>query len=176
MEVILYFHPCAKVSAEWLHDKITPAMQIETASLIATAVQFRFMESDERLPLANSINHPWLEWAMNSADHVEWLLSYYEALCIKMATIFRREDRSWVFKGAVRNWIPLFPRRSWETPPNCVPIDCRVDDVCNSYRTYYLRAKCKPGAYRRVRMPYWVREHYDRPVLDSDENPGMIDV
>ena len=179
---LFYLHPCARVSAEWLHDKMLPIMAEESKQLIATAIQYRFLESDERLPVPRFLLHPWLPWAMESSDHIEWLFAYYQTCVEKIQEVFDRKDRSWQFQIAARDWLPLFPRMGWQNPPMIVPIDCVDDKICVAYRSYYLKSKCKGGSYKRVRMPYWVREHYDRPddrdevPVDSAEYPGIIDV
>lgn len=178
---VFYLHPCAKVSADWLHDKMLSIMAVESQQVMASAIQYLFLESDERLPSPRMFNNAWTTWAMQSSDHMEWLLAYYQCCVEKIETAFNRVDRSWKFQIAVRDWIPLFPRNGWVDPPCVVPVDCLDGQICSSYRSYYLKAKCRGGSYKRVRMPYWVRDHYDRPdepeeiPVDSADYPGIIE-
>ncbi len=162
---IYYLHPCARVCAEWLHDKHTSKQCEEVASLLSTAVQFQICEAVPELQKESCLNHPWLPWAMESIDHIIWLYDYYNALIDKMKNMFHREDREWKFTQAIRKQLVRFPRNGWVDPPQIVPGDCRREKVTDGYRDFYLKCKVKVGSYRRVQVPYWVHDDVDTFML-----------
>lgn len=155
---IYYLHPCARVTAEWLHDKHTAKQCDEVKAVLSTAIQLQICESVDELIQTECFAHPWLPWAMESIDHVTWLHSYYVALTDKLCNVFHREDRQWKFTLAIEKHLQRFPRNGWTDPPQIVPEDCRKEKVTDGYRDFYSKCKIRVGSYKRVRVPYWARD------------------
>ncbi len=155
---IFYLHPCARVCAEWLHDKHTAKQQEEVGMLLSYAVQLQLCERLPDLVITDCPEHPWLSWTLHSIDHVTWLHSYYVALTDKLQHVFHREDRRWKFMLTIERHLVRFPRNGWTDPPQIVPEDCNCPKVTDGYRSYYSKCKIKVGSYKRVRVPYWARD------------------
>ncbi len=157
---ILYLHPCAATSALWLGDKHSFKALAEAEKLLATACQMIACDLDDRLA-APDLNHPLLPWVLESIHHYQWLLSYYHSLIAKSKAVFSREYRAWKLELVYAEYLKLFPRIPFTTPPVLVPEDCVRATADESYRLYYCRCRIGVGVFRRVRLPYFVKDYFD---------------
>lgn len=166
-----YLHPCARLSAEFIHDDLTKRSIIPVQKLLSTAAQIQMGEYD--IDLTRNLEmaeHPWIAWLQESADHFAWLLSYYETLCHKMDKIFHKPVPNWRFTHALIDAIVAFPSQVWIDPPlpssddMSEQLQIEIESTYQTYRNYYIIYYVKLGAYRRVTMPYWIKTLYQEDL------------
>lgn len=152
-----YFHPSAELSASWLFDRHIRPMLTQTGRLLSLSYRMILLADDPKL-YAEGFHSPWLIWTLSSIDHAEWLRIYFEKLSEIHLDIFGT-TKAYEVIPLFREFISHLPRNGWEDPPLCIPVDCNTGKICSSYRLYYVRAFARGPVYRRVRMPYWVRDY-----------------
>jgi hypothetical protein len=160
---IFYLHPCAAVSASYMHDKHVVKMIVESAQLLSTAAQMVCMERDTRLYKPCYINHPCAVWTRLSVDNYEWLYQHYISLIKIYEFTYNDEHRSAELMKALKEYLVLMPKTGFTEPPLCMPDEYKVPNVSHyiSYRKYYLAEKAKKRHYRRIKPPYWVQEYHN---------------
>lgn len=160
---IFYLHPCAAVSATYMHDKHVVKMIVESAQLLSTACQMIGMQRDTRLYRPSYINHPCAVWTRLSIENFEWLYQHYISLIKIYEFTYNDDHKSADLAKAIREYMVLMPRVPFTEPPLCMPDDCKIYNAPAyvSYRNYYLKHKSKKRHYRRIKPPYWVQEYHN---------------
>ncbi len=158
MDLIYYLHPCARLSADFVADNFVQKQMIVSGKIISAACNLVTLAEDSET-YKDDITSPFILWATESADHVEWLRIYYETLVATQERIHFQDVKAYKIINAFKAAIKLFPRNSWEDPPyECIPADCIIEgaNIIESYREFYRKERMK--IYKRVKEPYWWRK------------------
>lgn len=169
---IFYLSQCAYTSAEWMHEKHTVKMVLESAQILSTAVQMNIMETDNRLFKCAHIYHPSVKWVSESIWHYEWLMRHYQALSAKYARVFNRDHIAYTrLISYLREYYDLFPDNGFRHPPLCMPDKYKVHDSAEAcYRAYYIGEKLRNRCYYKFPEPFWIPRSIlirNRAIADS---------
>ena len=99
---IFYLHPCAAVSASYMHDKHVVKMIVESAQLLSTAVQMIRMERDTRLYVPSYQSHPCAIWTRASIENAEWLYQHFISLVHIFENTYKHPHRSYELRSTIK--------------------------------------------------------------------------
>lgn len=102
-------------------------------------------------------NHPCSIWTRKSYENYQWLLKHGFALCEEYTERYGKQHKckdviSWC-KDNVK--LEMFPEVILTEHPKCMPEECKVNDVVESYRNYYLTNKRKIAKWKRNKPEWW---------------------
>lgn len=112
--------------------------------------------------LPTHINHPCTIWARSSLDNFEWLFLYASALNSEWQFRWRHGERNHKSFDACINLpdpINLEPLGLTERP-QCMPDECKDDNVINAYRMFYMIDKAPFAVWKRRFKPPWWDEYF----------------
>lgn len=140
-------------SAQVQIDKHVVKMPLESAQLLCSVF-------DEGVaPYKRThYNHPCGVWVRASYENFLWLVRHGYALCDEYEARYGRVHKC----RAVIEWCErevqpeMFPERQLTAHPKCMPDDCKVSDVVQSYRNYYLSYKKDIATWRRNKPDWFV--------------------
>ena len=162
---------CAKMHV----DKHVVKMPTEYAQMLSTAHRLldgqmyegrtktgrrakRWLLPDEReqgLFMAGHVKHPDTIWVMKSRQN------YYKLFFLYMATLAEYTYRYGKIHGSSRPalWLQHAPRNIPDIGltelPQCMPEDCKTDDVIEAYHNYYRMYKKGFAKWKNRNMPEW---------------------
>lgn len=111
-------------------------------------------------------HHPCCKWLQEDIDNVRWLLNHSFELCEEHRHRFGRMPFSTIQLVAICGQIlPVLertlPRNGMTTRPQCMPDDCRSEDVVEAYRTYYIEHKSSMARWRHCDPPSWYTKAFE---------------
>lgn len=179
---VYYLHSCARTSANWLKDSDVLNGIVQSQRILSTAAMYICCEVDDLLPGPYDVREPHVQWVMKSAYNYQWVLSYYLSLC-ELATIVDPAYKAdnYRIKGRLLSYVDLFPDELFCPPPFLYGIEHVKRTTEESYRSYYRAIQAKPGSYRRIHPPFWMRGlrrgpaivqvEPEEPAFDLSEDP-----
>tara|TARA_S200002703_G_scaffold107683_1_gene93560 strand:+ start:1334 stop:1870 length:537 start_codon:yes stop_codon:yes gene_type:complete len=172
---IFELHTDPFVSARMHCDKHVVKMPIEYAQMLSTAhrvldgIQYvgrtetgrrvkRWKLNDIRekhLYKAGHVKHPDTIWVMQSKSN------YYHLFFLYMATLKEYTHRYGKTHGASKPsfWLQKTPNNIPDIGltelPQCMPDDCKTDDVVEAYHNYYRKYKTDFATWKKRETPEW---------------------
>jgi len=134
-------------------DSHVSKMILETAQLLCTV---HWVLGDEAPYKPTHINHPCSLWVRESLDNYVWLCRL--GMAISKEYIYRR-NKSHASQKVIEwcmNNTPNLPSKGLTPQPLCMPEDCKVDDVVESYRNYYRKHKQHLFKWTNRNKPEWI--------------------
>jgi len=164
---IFYLDKRPDDAAEMHCDKHCVKMVLEYAQMLSTA--HRILDEDNAHPDLYKIahkNHPSTIWTRSSKQHYDWLFRLFRMLSaeysIRYGLINDSRDtfkvhKSWEKLGKILETAPKnIKDNGWEDPPQCMPDDCKDDDVVRAYRNYYIQEKKSFAKWNYTMKPKWM--------------------
>ena len=167
---------CAKMHC----DKHTVKMIIEYAQLMSTAhrildgQQYTEIQNGRRIKRwrlesnrhesvlykASHINHPSAIWTRSNSSNYRWLYELWRNLCSEYThrygkTHLTEQKLMHLLKNAPIN----IPDNSFTEPPLAMPEHCKLNDVIESYRNYYIKEKKSFAVWTKRDIPQWFYAH-----------------
>lgn len=161
--------------AEMHCDKHVVKMVIEYAQLLSTA--HRVLDGEEyvddssgrrikrwRLPderedriyKACHVNHPSAIWARSSNNNYNWLYCLFSITCDEYT---HRYDKVHETDRKLREVLATPPRnievQYFKKPPQCMPDHCKMPNVIDAYRNYYIKEKASFAKWTKRQIPEW---------------------
>lgn len=138
------------LAAKYQCDKHVVKMCVETAQLLCS--QF------DCAPYKRThYNHPCSIWTRYSKENYLWLYHHGIALCEEYTIRYNKIHKSHpIIKWCMDHIHTIHFSNSGLTPhPVCMPDDCKMSSVIESYRAYYIRYKKDFATWRYTSHPYW---------------------
>jgi hypothetical protein len=169
---VYYLHSCARTSATWLKDSHVLAGVVQAQRILSTAVMYQICEVDDLLPGPYDVREPHVQWAMKSAYNYQWVYSYYLTLC-DLAVVINGEYKAdnWRVRTRLQSYAGIFPDELFCPPPFLYGVEHIERTTEESYRNYYRAIHAKPGSYRRMIPPFWVRGVRRGPAIIPKAEP-----
>lgn len=154
-----------KKSVEYLVDKHTVKMILETAQLLCTAHHVLGTELDTSLLYKKTHeNHPCAKWVRESEENYKWTYNYLLELLKEYTKRYNREHKVSTLIN-ILSTLPKMPenaRHKATLPPSCMDEEYKlhittltIDDVVDNYRNYYKKGKAHIHNWK-VQKPYWI--------------------
>lgn len=143
---------CAKYHV----DKHSTKMCVEYAQLLC-GVHHIINENKYLIPYRlTHKNHPCSIWVRDCTENYIWLCKLALELCYEYTFRYGKIHKSQaVVEWAYKN-IPNLPSKGKTTPfALAIPIDCKGDDVVESYRSYYKNHKQNIASWKTRGVPKW---------------------
>jgi hypothetical protein len=142
-----------KKCAEYHMDKHAVKMILETAQLLCGVHWVTGGESPYKL---SHKNHPCSIWARECYENYVWLCDLGMELCKEYTFRYGKRHKS----QDVIEWClvnrPNIPIKGDITPfALAMPDECKVGDVVESYRKYYMTSKRELAVWKNREIPYW---------------------
>jgi hypothetical protein len=141
--------------AKYHNDKHVVKMILETAQLLCGV---HWVEGSEAPYKLSHRNHPCAIWTRECIDNYVWLCQLGLALCNEYTYRYEKTHKS----QAVIEWcydnLPRLPKKTGITPfALAMPIECKVGDAVESYRTYYMVEKRDIASWKNREIPFWYK-------------------
>ena len=129
---IFVIDPATHVCARALDDLRLNKMIIETAQLLSAALRLHGYNGTDVYKTTH-VNHPCAIWARTSSGNYNWLLNYFDDLCLERAArtgkTHKTENLRYAF-AKNKTIIPIGDQTVW---PNCTPYK-HIADIHEAYR------------------------------------------
>ncbi len=137
-------------AANYQCDKHVIKMCLETAQLLCSV----FNDAPYK---RTHYNHPCSKWVRESSTNFQWLLDHGIALCDEYSNRYQKTHKSLsVILWCRDNFDTLtFQKSSYTNHPLCMPDDCKIGSVVESYRNYYIHYKRDFATWKKSPCPYW---------------------
>ena len=150
---IFYLDEDPKKCAEYHNDKHVVKMILETAQLLCGVHWVIGSEAPYKL---SHKNHPCSIWVRSSLENYLWLCELGLELCQEYEYRYRKTHKS----KQIIEWClinkPKIPDLPFQSPPQAMPLECKVDDnSVESYRNYYREKKKSFCNWKNREAPYW---------------------
>lgn len=128
------------VCAQMHCNKHVVKMLLETAQLLSVA--HRILDSDpygsEILYRVTHPNHPCAVWTRATSGNYTWLLMLFEELCLEYTHRYGKVHKTEQKLASILTHLPKnIEQGEFFDPPQCMPDECKKDDVVEAYRTLY---------------------------------------
>jgi hypothetical protein len=137
-------------AAEYQCDKHVVKMILETAQMLCTAIHETGGNAHYK---STHRNHPCTIWARKSKGNFAWLKTHGLALCKEYNKRYGKVHKS---QAVIEECLDL------TIPDGCktnfalaMPDYCKVDNVVDSYRNYYLKEKSNIAKWKLGNKPDW---------------------
>ena len=159
---IFYLDKRPDDAAEMHCDKHCVKMILEYAQMLSTA--HRVLDEDDAHPDLYKIahkNHPSTIWTRSSKQHYDWLFRLFRMLSAEYTLRYSRDvlkfHKTWNKLGKILEAAPKnIKDNGWTDPPQCMPDDCKDDDVVTAYRNYYIKEKSSFAVWKYSYKPKWM--------------------
>lgn len=146
-------------SAVYHNDKHVVKMVLETAQLLC-GVHHMTEQVTEQVPYKLSHkNHPCSIWARECLENYVWLCDLGMELSKEYTHRYGKVHKSQaVIEWCITNF-PNIPELGDLTPfALAMPDECKVDDVVQSYRRYYIMEKKDICVWKNREIPNWFKK------------------
>lgn len=148
-----------KYAAAYLCDKHIIKMQIEYAQLLSVYLRSRGIEHT-RLMKDTHKNHPCTLWVMDDDINALWLASCLRHVLDEYTARWDKapNPRIAAITAMANDYLVEIP---WTLPYNwvyCMPDMCKLDNIEDSYRLYYLLYKRHFAKWSHGPTPAWYTE------------------
>ena len=163
--MIYYLHPCARTSASWLNDSLVSKSMLISFRTLSYASQLVRLEQGKFLPMQGltQIDSFYLNWCLTSVWHTQWLMTYHESLCEIHTKVLRFKHNNWSLLKELNDTLENFPNN-----PFVQPRDPEIE------REQYAKQQ-KFGTYRRVAVPFWMKNRRVSAPIPSFEEDLPLD-
>jgi hypothetical protein len=102
-------------------------------------------------------NHPCSIWTRKSYENYQWLLNHGFALCDEYTVRYDKQHKSKeIISWCAMNVKPeMFSQVTFTEHPKCMPEECKVDDIVESYRNYYRTNKREIAKWKQNQPEWW---------------------
>jgi hypothetical protein len=145
-----------KLCAEYHNNKHVVKMILETAQLLCGV--HHMTESDLDIPYRLSHkNHPCSIWARECIENYYWLCELGLELGDQYSIRYdgKKHKSVDVVEWCLMNPPSLCEKGSITDFALAMPDECKVGDVVESYRTYYMTEKREIADWKKVDKPHW---------------------
>lgn len=177
---IFYLSNNASECAKMHCDKHTVKMIIEYAQLMSTAhrildgQQYTEIQNGRRIKRwrlesnrhesvlykASHINHPSAIWTRSSHSNYKWLYELWRSLCEEYTHRYGKTHLTYQKLHVLLKLAPTnIPYIGFTEPPPAMPEYCKLNDVIESYRNYYIKEKKSFAAWTKRDIPQWFYAH-----------------
>lgn len=139
---------------QYMTDRHIVKMITETAQILCSAYYYTGQDDLAHYNLTHK-NHPRCVWVRESLDNWLWL----KDLGLRMygEYQYRYEGRTHKAGEVINRLVaPNLPSKGITPRPLCMPPECKVDNVIQSYRNYYNQCKRHIFSWKRREVPYWI--------------------
>jgi len=139
---------------QYYTDRHIVKMITETAQILCSVYYYTEQDEMAHYNLTHK-NHPCCVWARESLNNWLWLRD----LGLKMYEEYRyRYQKPQHKSGEVIKHLvtPNLPRKGITPRPLCMPLECKTEDVVQSYRNYYNQCKRHIFSWKNRDIPYWI--------------------
>lgn len=148
-KLIYFLDENPKLSASFLADKYISPLLCNSCTALSAVLSHEGFD----IPQKVGYRHPLVNWALESKDNFEWLVSYAQGL----SEVFKSR------RGKIhRTTLKLYDLPNLELPslgitpfPQMIPDKYKSDEPIKSYRNYYSNEKAKTTDYTNSKIPYW---------------------
>lgn len=142
-----------KVAAEYHCDKHTVKMILEYAQLMSTAVHLTVGKDDDLYKMTHK-NHPSAIWTRSSKQHYDYVLQLFENLLAEYTRRYGKQHSTSRLLPKLQAYAVSIPDNGWVDPPQCMPEECKTDEVVKAYRNYYVMHKSRFATWKTIK-PAW---------------------
>ena len=106
---------------------------------------------------ATHMNHPCAVWVRQSSENYKYLFALLCSLLSEYTFRYNKNhacERKLIYLAKPPENIPC--NLEFIEPPKCMPEDCHVDSVVESYRNFYKRYKSHILNWKHGDIPEWV--------------------
>ena len=152
---IFYLDKSPKLSAKYHNDKHTIKMILESAQLLCTAHILLDNNDNGLLYKATHKNHPSAVWVRQSKQNYLWLYELFVELSKEYTFRYNKVHKTYTKLKDILAVPPSnIPDTDFTEPPLCMPDECKLEDVIESYRNYYMTEKRNIAVWK-TEKPYW---------------------
>jgi hypothetical protein len=142
-------------SARLQCDKHVVKMCLETAQLLCSIFPPNVAPYKK-----THYNHPCAKWTRYSIQNYNWLVDHGVALCKEYEHRYNKQHAClkiilWC-KDNVKNYMEYFDGNKLSIHPKCMPDNCKVPSVTDSYKKYYKLYKKEFATYTNRDTPDWM--------------------
>lgn len=142
--------------AEYHTDKHVVKMITETVQLLSSA--YYSTNEEEVAPYKIShYNHPWARWARTTVSNRWWLsclgIALYGEYKYRYGDKHHRGGDLIIY---MRQFPPALSEGGLTQMPMCMPEECKIGGVVESYREYYRRHKKHIFKWTGRDKPFWI--------------------
>lgn len=174
---IFYLDSNPELSAQFHCDKHVVKMIVEYAQLLSTAhrvldgeiyfelsknnrkiKRYKLKENDNIFYKATHMNHPSAVWVRQSINHYLFLYEMFYYLCLEYTHRYNKTHKTQSLLNILKTPPKNIKDIEFKEPPLAMPNYCKLNDVVNSYRNYYLKEKQSFLNYTKTSKPYWIKD------------------
>lgn len=150
--------------AVYHNDKHVVKMLLETAQLLCGV--HHITESNLDIPYRLSHkNHPCSIWARECLENYIWLCDLGMALAREYTHRYNKVHKSQAIVEWCYDNLPDLPELGDTTPfALAMPDECKVDDVVQSYRNYYMMHKQSIANWKMREIPKWYKSDLELSI------------
>jgi hypothetical protein len=155
---IFYINEDPIIAAKELTDDHIRKMQIECAQMCCTA---HWVTNSEAPYKQAHTNHPSTKWVRESIQHYNWTVRHGLEICDEFEKRYGKKHKTkevllWLYENK-----PDIPDAGFVAPPQCMPIEYKMEDTLAAYRNFYILDKIgvKKLNYNKLNnKPEWIKE------------------
>lgn len=145
----------SKICAQYHCDKHVVKMILEYAQILSTAHRVLDNNNSEELYKATHVNHPSTIWARTTSENYKWLYDLFLALLDEYTFRYNKFHNTSRLLDILSE-LPYNIKIDEQTKfPLAMPDNCKLGNVVDSYRNYYLLEKYSFAKWTRRDKPYW---------------------
>jgi hypothetical protein len=156
---IFYINEDPIIAAKELADDHIRKMQIECAQMCCTA---HWVTNSEAPYKQAHTNHPSTKWVRESIQHYNWTVRHGLEICDEFEKRYGKKHKTkevllWLYKNK-----PDIPDAGFVAPPQCMPIEYKMEDTLAAYRNFYILDKIgvKKLNYNKLNnKPEWIKKY-----------------
>jgi hypothetical protein len=155
---IFYINEDPIIAAKELTDDHIRKMQIECAQMCCTA---HWVTNSEAPYKQAHTNHPSTKWVRESIQHYNWTVRHGLEICDEFEKRYGKKHKTkevllWLYENK-----PNIPDAGFVAPPQCMPVEYKMEDTLAAYRNFYILDKIgvKKLNYNKLNnKPEWIKE------------------
>jgi hypothetical protein len=142
-------------AARYHVDRHVVKMVTETAQLLSFVHHNKGGENIPYKPSKAHMQHPCTLWAGHSLENYLWLVKFGQELAKEYTYRYKKYHKAQsVIHWAERN-IPIFKNQALSEHCLCMPEECKIGSVVESYREYYKKKKQHIAVWKNREIPEW---------------------
>lgn len=156
------------ISAKCLVDKHCVKMILEHCQILCSALHInpdlkQYLNIDMIPYKLTHTKHPCVLWASKNYNNYSYLAAYTYAINQEYKYRYAKNHKSYLLlndsKLITRKIIVNGKALAIEEllPPKCMPLDCQLDSVIDSYRNYYSNYKNHLFSWTKRKLPSWIK-------------------
>lgn len=149
---IFYLDNNLTLSAQYYMDRHIVKIPLEIAQMLSTAQSIYHIPSAYK---PTHCNHPTNVWVRTSKQNYDWTCMMGLELCKEYTYRYKRVHACQsIIENCIKNMPPLADiglTQFYLAMPN----DCKMDNVVDSYRQYYIKYKKHLAKWKNRNVPSW---------------------